>query len=104
MYPIFPVLIDTWTRGFKATTARLIRMMAPRRSDHGARLKNIHQRRIPTADSIPANIATSPSGSEKISTSGSLRAGTTYLPSTSTIAKTTPGHSRRGFRGLNSFV
>jgi hypothetical protein len=100
---MFPVRTDTWTAGFNATTATINRITAPTRSGHGARLKNIHQTTMPAAASMPANIAISTIGSEKISPSGE-KAGMTYRPSTSRIAKATPGQSRIGFREVSVLV
>ena len=49
MHPHGPPAIDTWTRRDVANSATIIRTMAPRRSDQGARLKSSHQTRIERA-------------------------------------------------------
>lgn len=77
--------------GLIANIAPMNRRTATKRSDHGARLKSIHQTTMPIADSMPANTATIASGSEKTSASGPTR-GATYLPSTSTIDLIEPPH------------
>ena len=51
--PIIPFAIDSWTMRDVATSATIIRTMAPQRSDQGARLKNTHH----TDDSQPADEA-----------------------------------------------
>ena len=49
-FPIIPPMSDSWTSGRIANTAAIIRTMAPRRSDQGARLKKSHQRTMATED------------------------------------------------------
>ena len=44
--PCTPVAIDSWTMRDVANSATIIRTMAPKRSDQGARLKNSHHRTI----------------------------------------------------------
>jgi len=50
--------IDSWLTRHVAATATTIKKMAPRRSSHGARLKNIHQTKIARTQRNPPNIAT----------------------------------------------
>lgn len=82
-----------------ASTATINRITAPRRSTQGARLKNSHYTTMRTAQSIPPSTAIIPIGISKTSASPAI-GGMTYLASTSTIARTTPGHSRSGFRDV----
>ena len=44
--PIIPVAIDTWMMLFVANSPTIIKTIAPKRSDQGARLKNTHHRTI----------------------------------------------------------
>ena len=71
--PIMPVAIDTWMTRDVATIATIIRTMAPKRSDQGARLKKTHHTTI-------ANPPTSPPITPKGMASGSTM-GTTNLTS-----------------------
>ncbi len=55
--PIMPLLIEGWTKRDTTSKPTRIKAIAPRRSSHGARLKNSHQRAIaapaPSAPIIP---------------------------------------------------
>jgi hypothetical protein len=55
--PIIPFEMDSCTRREVADSATIIRTIAPRRSDHGARLKNSHHR---TMISAPAKAPSTP--------------------------------------------
>src|ERR1035437_6529278 len=94
--PIAPPAIDSWTMRLTANIPMIIRAMAPKRSDHAARLKNSHHKatRIPPANP-PSTPYTTKSGPPEE---------TTILASPVSIARTTPGHSRSGFRGDGSTV
>src|ERR1035437_10189441 len=94
--PIIPVAIDTWTMRDVANSAIIIRTIAPKRSDQGARLKNNHHTTI-------ANPATSPPRMANAKASGTTM-GTPNLTRHSSTAATTPGHSRSGFGGVGSPV
>ena len=87
--PIAPPAIDSWTMRLARNNPMTIRAIAPKRSDHAARLKNSHHR----ATRIPP---TNPPSTPYIMVSGAT-AGTTNLASPASIAMTTPGHSRSGF-------
>ena len=52
--PCAPVAIDLWTMRDVANSATIIRTMAPKRSDQGARLKNTHHRTIANPPTGPA--------------------------------------------------
>jgi hypothetical protein len=97
MYIIMPIpafAMDWWTIGFVANTATIIRTMAPMRSDQRARLKNSHHTRT-------ASPQTSPPIIPNIMTSGATM-GTTNQTSHCSTTATTPGHSRKGFRGAGA--
>ena len=51
--PIMPVAIDSWTMRDVANSATIIRTMAPKRSDQGARLKNTHHTTIANPPTSP---------------------------------------------------
>jgi len=88
--PIIPPAIDGWTTRRVAARATATTTSAPARSAHGVRLKNIHHAMIPSEVTIaPMMPNTSVSGT---------KAGMTNLISTSSAARTTPGHRRSGLR------
>src|SRR5882724_8623838 len=99
MYIIMPIpafAMDWWTRGFVANTATIIRTMAPMRSNQGARLKNSHHTRT-------ASPQTSPPIIPNIIVSGATKGMTNQTSHCRTTA-TTPGHSRKDFRGAGSSI
>lgn len=55
--PIIPFWIEMWVRGLVMTIATIATAAAPRRSDQGARLKNIHQTANDKAPGKSANDA-----------------------------------------------
>ncbi len=91
--PMAPVAIDSWRMSGVAARATIIRATAPRRSDHGARLKNSHQT---TRANPPAN----PPSMPYMAASGATR-GTPYRASHCNATMTTPGQSRSGFGGVD---
>src|SRR5213080_5581469 len=78
-----------------ANSATIITTMAPTRSDHGARLKSTHHTRIATPLASPPIIP-----NKKVS---GMNIGTANMKRRSTAAMT-PGHSRSGFRVVESSV
>src|SRR5262244_2630798 len=86
--------IDSWTRRFVTSRATIIRTMAPRRSDQGARLNNSHH-------TMMANVHTAAPINPYRKPSGMMR-GNPNLDSNSSEAAITPGHSRSGFCGVDS--
>jgi hypothetical protein len=89
--------IDAWATVLVANTATTITMIAPTRSNHGARLNNSHHTAITNAPATPPSIAMSAPLSGASS-------GAPIMTSNWTMAMTTPGHSRSGFREVISFV
>src|SRR5262249_13220673 len=81
---------------FVATTETTISPMAPSRSAQGARLKNSHQTRTASAHASPP--ITAPIRAS------CATAGTPNQSSHCSATATTPGHSRSGFRDVNSSV
>ena len=90
--PIIPPTIDSWRSGLIATMATAITTTAPRRSSHGARLKNVHHTMTAT---VPASPAITPRSEASGMTSGSAN-----LASTMIEAAITPGQRRSGFRSV----
>src|SRR5687768_13045594 len=78
-------------------SATAITAKAPSRSSQAARLKKSHHRGIATAQAI------APSDPKAFAPSSGRR-GTTNLSTNSRIARTTPGHSRSGFRRVGSWA
>src|SRR5579864_3445497 len=83
-------------RRLVASSARIIRTIAPQRSAMEARLKNAHHTRI-------ANAQMAPPRSPKTAASG-MTTGRPYMSSNCSTTATTPGHSRSGFSGTDSLV
>src|SRR5215213_964075 len=77
-----------------ANNATIIRTTAPTRSDQGARLKNSHHR-------MTANPKPKVARSADFVASGATT-GSPNLTSHCRITRTTPGHSRSGFRRVGS--
>ncbi len=94
--PIIPVAIDTWMMRVVAASATIIRTMAPKRSDQGARLRNTHHTTIASA---PTSSPITPNPMAPGTTIG-----TTNLASHCSTTATTPGHSRSFFCELGSSV
>src|ERR1017187_9273158 len=94
--PCAPVAIDTWMRREVPNSATTIRTTAPKRSDHGARLRKTHQART-------AKPPTSSPSIPKPSAPGTT-AGTANLASHCSTTATTPGQRRSGFRVAGSSV
>ena len=79
-----------------ANNATIITTMAPTRSDHGARLKSTHHTRIATPLASPPIIP-----NKKVS---GMTIGTANMKRRRSTAAMTPGHSRSGFRVVESSV
>ncbi|CAN5769047.1 hypothetical protein BH20ACI3_BH20ACI3_22430 [soil metagenome] len=101
--PMAPFAIDTWTMRDVANSATIIRAMAPKRSDQGARLRNTHHTTITNAQKTPPITPKNVAGNPKYVASGATT-GTTNLTSIRSAAATTPGHSRSGFSSVGSSV
>ena len=87
--PIIPPTIDSWKNGLIAMMATAITTIAPRRSSHGARLKNIHHTMTAT---VPAKPAMTP----RLEASG-MTSGSANLTSTMIEAAITPARDGAAF-------
>jgi hypothetical protein len=94
--PIMPFAIDSCTTREVANSATAKSATAPKRSSHGARLKNSHHAAMTTAPATPPSTARRPSGIPKSIASGAT-AGATNVTTPRKTAPATPGHTRSGF-------